>query len=260
MRLKDKVTLVTGSGRGIGQAIALAFAREGADVVVNDVNPVDIEKTVKEVRALGRRSLGIEADISRASDIDKMVQKAVAEFKHVDILVNNAGVVDQVLALEMTEAQWDRVVDINLKGTVMVSQAVARQIVKQGKADYRIINIASIGGHIGIMRQVAYCATKAAVLGATRVLAVEWARYGINVNAVSPGITATEMMESTRRAHPEMLEGYINRIPRKRMARPEDIANAVLFLASPESEHITGHEIIVDGGTTVIHPGMINIE
>ena len=254
MRLKKQVAIVTGAGQGIGRAVALTLAREGATVVVNDIDLEKAEKVAEEVSAQGGQALPVQADVSKAKDVDVLVKKALDSYKRVDILVNNAGVAKLTRLLELTEAEWDRTMNINIKGQFLCSKAVIAQMIKQERG--KIVNIASLAAHIGAPGLAAYGASKGGVVQLTKALAVEFGKYNIMVNAVSPGLTMTDLIKSAVKDRPDFIEG-IDRIPLRRAAEPEDIANAVLFLASSESDYITGQVIIVDGGLMAIHPRMV---
>ncbi len=201
MRLEGKIAIVTGAGRGIGEAIALTMAKEGANVVVNDVDLKLAKKVADEITLLGREALAVKADVSNGEEVNQLVNKTLDKFKKIDILVNNAGIGKVVLTVEETEAHWDNVIDINLKGQFLCTQAVGKQMIKQQRG--KIVNIASIMAHVGSPGQAAYGASKSGVVELTRALAVEWARYNINVNAVSPGITMTLMVKSVMEENPE---------------------------------------------------------
>ena len=255
MRLERQVAIVTGAGRGIGRAIALTLAREGAAVVVNDVNLESAEQVAGEIKSRGGWARPVKADVSNGEEVNKLVQETLDSFKKIDILVNNAGFGKLIPAMEITEAQWDSIIDVNLKGQFLCSQAVARHMIKQKRG--KIVNIAALSGRVAMPGLAAYGASKGGVLQLTKVLAVEWGEYNINVNAVSPGITMTSLAESAFKEKPDLLKGYIERIPLRRAARTEDIADAVLFLSSSESDDITGQEITVDGGTSALHPGFV---
>ncbi|MBU2535050.1 MAG: 3-oxoacyl-ACP reductase FabG [Chloroflexi bacterium] len=254
MRLKKQVAIVTGAGQGIGRAIALTLVREGATVVVNDIDLEKAEKVAEEIYAQGGQALPVQADVSKAKDVDILVKKTLDSYKRVDILVNNAGVAKMTRLLELTEAEWDRTMNINIKGQFLCSKAVIAQMIKQKRG--KIVNIASLAAHIGAPGLAAYGASKGGVVQLTKALAVELGKYNIMVNAVSPGLTMTELIKSAVKDRPDFIEG-MDRIPLRRAAEPEDIANAVLFLASSESDYITGQVLIVDGGLMAIHPRMV---
>jgi NAD(P)-dependent dehydrogenase (short-subunit alcohol dehydrogenase family) len=245
MKLEKKNAVVTGSGRGIGRAIAIAFAREGAGVAIIDVNQENCNKVVQEITRMGGKAIAVKCDVSAKVEVDDMVRKVIAEFSKIDILVNNAGIVGFKPFLDLTEEEWDKMLSINLKGQFLCSQAIAREMVKAKSG--RIINIASIssgGCQIAFPMIAHYTASKAGVLGLTKALALELAPQGISVNAISPGAVNTEIAQSNE----EQKKATIARIPKGRIAEPEDIANLAVFLATPESDYITGADIIIDGG------------
>lgn len=256
MKLKGKVAIVTGAGRGIGRAIALILAKEGADIVIADIDLQSAGKAVDEVKSLGRQAQAVKVDVSKSDEVNQMVEQAMSSFKRIDILVNNAGINPMGPALEESEAQWDSTMAINLKGTFLCSQAVARQMVKQKQG--KIVNIASLSGHRGIPGMVSYCTSKAGVLHLTRVLAVEWAKYNINVNAVAPGLTITELHDKVPGGPEAYRRERKKAVPLRRLNEPVDVANVVLFLASSESDNITGQGIVIDGGVCALHPGFVS--
>jgi len=258
MRLEGQVAIVTGAGQGIGRAIALTLAKEGAAVTVNDINLDSAKKVAKEIKSQGGQAQPVKADVSNGEEVNTLVQKTLDGFKKIDILVNNVGITKVIPAMELTEAQWDSIININLKGQFLCSQAVARHMIKQKRG--KIVNIAALSGRVATPGMAAYGASKGGVLQLTRVLAIEWAKYNINVNAVSPGVTITATVENILKQEPDFIKGYLERIPFRRAAKPEDIANAVLFLVSSEADDITGQEITVDGGTSALHPGFVRPE
>ncbi len=245
MKIEKRTAIVTGSRRGIGRSIALALAKEGASIIVSDIDLNDCQKVVDEIKGLGRHGLAIKCDVTSKTEIDEMVKKAVAEFGGIDILVNNAGIVGFSPFLELSEADWDKMISINLKGQFLCAQAAAREMVK--KKWGRIINIASVssgGCQIAFPMIAHYTASKGGVLGLTKALALELASFNINVNAISPGAINTEMARGSE----EQVRATLARIPKGRIGEPEDVANLVVFLASPESDYITGADIVIDGG------------
>lgn len=246
MRLKDKVALVTGSSRGVGRAIALAYAKEGAKVVVNYTsNQGAAEEVVQKIKEMGSDAIAVKADVAKAQEANMLVQAGIEKFGKLDILVNNAGFTRPAMLLKMTEEQWDEVVDIHLKGTFLCSQAAARHMVERNQG--KIINVASVAGVVGTVGQVNYSAAKGGVIALTKSMARELARNNICVNVISLGIVATEMTEKIR-TDEKLREIYMNRILLKRFAEAEDIAPAFVFFASDESNYITGQLLCVDGG------------
>jgi len=246
--LTGKVALVTGSGRGIGRAIAVALAGSGASLVLNDINPESISQVKDQLAALGTKTLTLRGDVSSRTEVEAMSKVATAEFGRVDILVNNAGVVVRKPMEDYTEDDWDRVIDTNLKGVFNFSQAVGRTMIPRRTG--RIINIASIMGEVALPPRASYVTSKGGIIAFTKNLAAEWARYNINVNSVSPGWTNTEMTGKYF-AQEEVRRFLLERVPLGRFAEPSDIANLVLFLASDYSAYITGQNIFVDGGWTI---------
>lgn len=243
MKLAGKVALVTGAAQGIGKAVALLLARNGADIVVSDINLEKAEETAKEVQTLGRKALAIKVDVAKLDDVEKMVGAIWARFGQVDILVNNAGIARDKLILRMTEEDWDAVLNINLKGTFNCTKAVVRHMSKQRSG--KIVNIASVVGEMGNAGQGNYAASKAGVIGFTKTIAREFAQRGINVNAIAPGYIETPMTD----ALPDKAKEELKRlIPMDRLGKPEDVAEAVLFLVSEASSYITGQVLNVNGG------------
>jgi 3-oxoacyl-[acyl-carrier protein] reductase len=249
MRLKDKISLVTGASRGIGKTIALALAREGAAVVLNCSASVEAAGEVaEEIRGLGRPATVIRADVASKSEVDTMVKRVVNEFGKIDILVNNAGMSVVGASEELEEKRWRRGIDVMLTGVFFCSQAVGREMIKYGGG--KIINIASINGIVAFPERVCYSCAKAGVIQLTKVLGCEWARYNINVNAIAPGYVNTYLVEDLVAKGALDREELATRTPLGRLAEPKEIADAVIFLASEESKYMEGQTIVVDGGWT----------
>jgi len=245
MDLKNKVAIITGSRRGIGKAIALALAKAGANVVVSDINLDDCNKVVEEIKAINGNALAVKADVSNPEDVSQMINLTTEKFGKVNILINNAGIYMQKSFTDVTEQDFDRILNINLKGVFLCSKAAVPEMIKQGKG--KIINIASIAGQVGFADSSAYCASKGAIINITRELALELAQYKINVNAIGPGVIETDMTKNLLK-NKATKEALLANIPLSRIGKPEDIANAALFLASDNSDYITGITLFVDGG------------
>ena len=250
MKLKDKNALVTGSSRGIGRAVALAFAKEGANVLVNYTsNEKAANEVVQEIQGMGRQSRAVKADVAQKAEAENLVQAAIEAFGSLDILVNNAGFTRPALMLKMTEEQWDAVVDIHLKGAFLCGQAAAQHMKERMKG--KIINVTSVAGLVGTVGQINYSAAKGGVLSMTKSMARELARYNICANVISLGIVTTDMSEKIT-TDEKLKEIYMNRILLKRFAEPDDISPAFVFLASDEANYITGQLLCVDGGYGMI--------
>jgi 3-oxoacyl-[acyl-carrier protein] reductase len=245
MDMTNKVALVTGSARGIGQAIAMKLAEAGADVVVNDIEAAKeaLASVVSDIEGLGRQSLAITADVSSAEDVTRMFTTAHEKFGRIDILVNNAGVTRDQLVMRMSDEEWDTVLNIDLKSAFLCSRAVLRYMIKQRWG--RIISIASVVGIIGNAGQANYAAAKAGVIGLTRSIAKEVGSRGITVNAIAPGFIQTKMTEQLDEKQTQELLSHISL---NSLGTPHDVAEAVAFLASEEARYITGHVLNVDGG------------
>lgn len=242
--LKGKTAVVTGASRGIGRAIAVKLARLGANVVVNYRNSVEaVQEVVKEIEALGAKALAVQCDISSYSDAENMMKKCIEEFGSLDILVNNAGITKDGLLMRMKEEDFDSVIDINLKGAFNCTRHVSAIMLKQRSG--RIINISSVSGLTGNAGQVNYSSAKAGILGMTKAVAKELASRGVTCNAVAPGYIQTDMTDVLS---DKVKDTIMNTIPLKKLGNPEDVANAVAFLASEEASYITGQIINVDGG------------
>lgn len=224
----------------------MAFAREGSDVVVADIQSPSAEAVSKEVRALGRKSLPLGVDVASRSQVEEMIGAVMGAFGRIDILANVAGIFIKSPIEEVSEEDWERVMAVNLKGTFLCSQAVGRQMIKQGKGS--IINIASLAAHIPQMYAGAYSPSKAGVLLLSKLMAAEWAKYHIRVNCLSPGAIATDMTEYIFNTE-ALRNARTKAIPMNRFGTPEEVANAAVFLASSESSYITGHSIVIDGGS-----------
>ena len=243
--LEGQVAIITGGGTGIWRSIALAFAKAGADVVVASRKLANLEKVAEEVRSLGRRSLAVPADITNKVDVDNMVQRVMDEFGVIDILVNNAGTIVRASLLEHSEEDWDAVLDTNLKGYYLCSQAVGKRMVEQKRGN--IINIASLRAITAAPGRASYCVSKAAVIMLTRVLALELVSYKIRANAIAPGWVKTNI-NKVLWDDPETYKQIADPIPMGRWAEPSEIASVALFLASDASSYMTGSTIVVDGG------------
>lgn len=239
MKLENRSAIVTGSGRGIGRQIALTLAQKGANVLVADINIDNAAQTAAEISQLGVKSLALKVDVSEGSEVRAMVNRTIEEFGKVDILVNNAGIFSSVRISECSEEQWDRIMAINLKSVFLCSQAVM-PLMKERKYG-KIISLASVAGKVGgLFASAAYAVSKAGVICITKSLAKELAPYGVNVNAIAPGVIETDMTAN----HPD----FRPQIPLARIGKPQEVANCALFLASDDSSYITGATIDVNGG------------
>ncbi|MBW2177995.1 MAG: 3-oxoacyl-ACP reductase FabG [Deltaproteobacteria bacterium] len=250
MNLEGKVALVTGSSRGVGRAVALGFAKQGARIVVNYTsNESAAAEVVAEIEAMDSTAVAVKADVALKADVELLVDKAVETFGKLDILVNNAGFTRPAMMVKMTEDQWDQVVDIHLKGAFLCSQA-AGKLMKEQKSG-KIINVTSVAGLVGTVGQINYSAAKGGIISMTKSIAREMARYNVCANVISLGIVATDMTEKIR-TDEKLKEIYMNRILLKRFAEPDDISPAFCFLASDQSNYITGQLLCVDGGYGMI--------
>ncbi len=244
MVLKDKVALITGGSRGIGRAIAIAMADQGATIAFTFKSAQDAAENVRrEIESKGRKALAIQSDAKDINGAQQVIDRVLKEFQRIDILVNNAGITRDTLLMRMSEQDWDEVLDTNLKGAFNFSKAACRPMMSQREG--KIINISSISGVVGTAGQVNYASAKAGMLGMTKSLAKELASRNIQVNAVAPGFVDTDM---TEKLTPQQREALMTMIPMKRTAKPEEIANVVVFLASPASSYMTGQVLCVDGG------------
>jgi NAD(P)-dependent dehydrogenase (short-subunit alcohol dehydrogenase family) len=245
--LNGKVAMVTGSTRGLGETAAMALAKAGADVAVCGRNQGDLERVSGAIRALGRKSIGFNLDVTSKEKIHQGVQEILESFGRVDILVNNAGVNYRVPVLEYPEDQWDLILDTNLKGYYLVAQAVVPQMVARGYG--KVINISSIAGQIGVINLMAYAAAKGGVNQITRVMAVKWAKLGVRVNAIAPTYFETELVTQIRN-DPDRMKFITERTPMGRFGKLPELEGLVIFLAAPASDFMTGQIVCIDGGWT----------
>lgn len=252
--LEGKVVLITGAGRGIGKALALGMASAGADVAITELpeEMTNAQETFQAIKQQGKRGLALPLDLRRIQGIPDAVAQAVATLGRLDVLVNNAGWRVPRSALEVIEEEWDHTLDVNLKGLFFCCQAAAREMVPRGGG--KIINIASQLGFTGLPERAPYCASKGGVVNLTRALALEWAPYKINVNAIGPGPTRTEMLAQLAQASGSIgsISYLTERVPMGRLLEPDELVGAAVFLASDASNMVTGQTIIVDGGWTAI--------
>jgi len=248
MRLQNKTAIVTGAGSGIGRAIALIFAKEGAKVVVADWVEKGGQETVELVKQTGGEAVFVKTDVSQTSDIEKMVGVCLENFSRVDILVNNAGIVKFGPLHQTSEDDWNSVIDVNLKSVFLASKKVIPEMLKQGRG--KIVNITSIAGLVGFESIGPYCASKGGIIALTREMALEYARNKINVNCIAPGVIKTAMTKDML-SDQATKAGFEAQTPYPRLGEPEDIAMAALYLASDESDFVTGEVLVVDGGWTV---------
>jgi 3-oxoacyl-[acyl-carrier protein] reductase len=244
-RLDGRVAIVTGAGQGIGYGVATCMARAGAHVVVNDTAQERLTRAVADIGALGVQALGVQASVTQAEDVDRLVQETLSRFGKIDILVNNAGVVVIKSITEQTEADWDKVLSVNLKGVFLCCHRVVQEMIKQRRG--AIVNIASIAAFHYTVPHVPYAASKAGVVALTRDLAYEVARFGVRVNAIAPGPIETPMMGTALSA--QQREAYARNIPLGRLGQPQDIGEAAVFLASDAAGYVTGATLPVSGGT-----------
>lgn len=247
-RLDEKVAIVTGGGRGIGRALAEGLAEAGADVVVLARTKADLDETVKLIEKRGQRGLGITTDLTKREEVKRAVSEAQQNFGHIDILVNNAGMNIRSKALDVTDEEWQMIMDTNLKSSFMMSQEVARIMKENGGG--KIINITSVGGHVALRTGVVYGATKAALIQMTKTLALEWSQYGININAIGPWYFRTPLTEKLLQDE-AYLNDILTRTPLKRVGELEDLVGPAVFLSGKGSDYITGQTLFVDGGMTI---------
>lgn len=252
MKLKGKNALVTGGGRGIGRAIALGLAQEGAQVAVLDILKDSADAVQREIEAVGVKGLALGADLTRRPEVDRAVGEVIAQWGQLDILVNNAGWDKLEPFLQSEEETWDKIININFKGMLYVCKAALPHMVERGGG--RVINIASDAGRVGSMGEAVYAGTKGAVIAFSKTLARELARSRITVNVVCPGLTETPLLQGIRQQSPKserVIEAVTRAIPLGRVAQPEDVAGAVVYLASPAADYVTGQTLSVSGGLTM---------
>ncbi len=252
MRLKGKVAFITGSTRGIGKEFAIGFAKEGAEVIVHGRNLEKAEKVAEEMRGFGGNAMAVAGDVSQSGEVARMVDEALRGLGRIDILVNNAGINPFILEAEkIKEEGWDQVMDVNLKGVFLCCQAVGKKMIEQGGG--KIINISSAVGFLGEQGFLPYSVSKAGVMTLTRVLAYEWSKYHITVNAIAPGFIAGGMNTPILNKE-NLVSGLTQQVPLKRLGKPEEIVKIALFLASDDSGFINGTTIVADGGMTGYRP------
>lgn len=247
--LEGRTAIVTGASGGLGKEAALALADVGCDVVIAARNQQALLEVAAAVEGKGRRCLAVQTDISQATDVQRLIERATASFPRLDILINNAGVAVEKLFADITEEEWRRVVETNLHGTFLCAQAAGKQMLQQGGG--RIINVVSVVGLVAVPLLGAYGAAKGGVIQLTRAMAAEWARYDVTVNALAPGYFISPMNEE-RFADPAVLQNTIRRIPMRRLATYDDLTPVLVFLASDAARYITGQVIVVDGGWTIL--------
>jgi 2-hydroxycyclohexanecarboxyl-CoA dehydrogenase len=250
MSLKDRTALVTGAARGIGRSIALALGRAGAAVAVADKDEEGARAVAREIQAEGGRALALAVDLTRRNEVEQMVRTAEEKLGPLDVLVNNAGWDRMQPFLESEEATWDRLIGLNFKAVLYTCKAALPGMVARGRG--KVVNLSSDAGRNGSMGQAVYSGTKGAVIGFSKTLAREMARHHINVNVVCPGLTDTALLAECRESMPKVIDGVTRAIPWGRVGQPEEVAQAVLFLASPDSDYITGQTLSVSGGLTMM--------
>jgi len=246
--LTNKVVLITGARMGMGKAHALTLARYGAKVAVTDIDQEDCQKVVEEIKKAGGEAMAFKLDVTQKEDSKKVVRETVKEFGQLDILINNAGIVQFKSFLELTEEEWDKTVDVNLKGQFLCAQAAARQMKEQNGGV--IINIASVAmgqQGVGFPNIAHYCASKGGIAALTEALAAELAQFNVRVNGIAPGIIDTRMIDAVK-SDPKTMEAMISRIPLHRAGKPEEVAELAAFLASDDSSYMTGSMVVIDGG------------
>jgi NAD(P)-dependent dehydrogenase (short-subunit alcohol dehydrogenase family) len=243
--ISNKIAIVTGASRGLGKSMAIGLAKAGANIVVTDV--LDTSGTVKEIEKFGRKAIGLKVDVSKKQDIEKMVRQTIDKFGKIDILVNNAGILRMGNAENMKQEDWDKVIQVNLTGQFICAQAVGKQMIQQKSG--KIINIASIAGLGAYAQALPYSASKAGIILMTKGLAVEWGKHNIQVNAVCPGVFATDMTDDFLK-NKQFMDMIKAKVPLGRHATPDELMGTVIYLASSASDYMTGHALVIDGGWT----------
>jgi NAD(P)-dependent dehydrogenase (short-subunit alcohol dehydrogenase family) len=254
MEFLEKTVIVTGGGKGIGKAIAIAFAKNGANLVIADVDVNAAQSVEREIKIIGRDCLDVKTDVSNSKEVCNMVEKTMQKFNHIDILVNNAGIMIPSLLVDTKECDWDTNIDVNLKGVFLCSQSVARYMIKQKSG--KIINISSMAGKIPAAAEGAYAAAKLGVIALTKTMGYELAPHGINVNTICPGLINTDMFRKSFKektsssgiSFEEVEKKLISRVPVGRLGKPQDVADLVLFLASEKTTYISGQSVNISGG------------
>ncbi len=245
----NRVALVTGASYGLGGATALGLARDGYDVAVTELRVEDLSDTIAKIEAAGRRALPVALDVRSQASIEQAMAQAIAAFGHVDTLVNNAGVLLRKDAADVTPADWDAVMSVNLTGTFFMSQQLGRHLVATGRPGC-VISIASTFGVVGFAGRSTYGISKAGIVQMTRMLAIEWAEHGIRVNAIAPGTVETPARAAAFAAEPQRRQAMIDRVPLRRFGTPEEVAGLACYLASPRAAYVTGQTMLIDGGLT----------
>ena len=248
MKLTNKVAIVTGAARGIGEAISSRLCAEGSRVVISDIDLPGAQTTSSRLNSAGYQTIAVKANVSNKADVESMVKETIKTFGSIDILVNNAGMSVVGASAELEESRWRTGIDVMLTGVFFCSQAAGKEMIKQKGG--KIINIASVNGIDAFPERACYCSAKAGVMALTKVLGCEWARYNINVNAVAPGYVETDLVRNLVTQGTLDVDELAGRTPNGKLAKTDDIANTVVFLASEDSKHIVGQTIVVDGGWT----------
>lgn len=247
--LSEKIAIVTGGARGIGLALAKGLAGAGATIALADILKEDVQKSSKVLEEKGFESIAIQADVSRLESVENMAEQVIKKFKRIDILINNAGVSVGKSVEDTEEKDWNFVLDVNLKGPLFCSQAIGQYMIQQKKG--KIINITSVVERVGADFRSAYCASKGGLAQLTKVMAIEWGKYNINVNAIAPGLIWTPRTEAYEKAEPGRYDKILNRLAIRRWGKPEDLIGTAIFLASEASDYLTGQTIFVDAGWTI---------